>query len=832
MMGTGPSSRRVRCDWVFALILLGALALFPLRLPEIDRFTPGVRPEPMQTFRKPLVPKVLFIMVDALGANAAYKPGWMPRLQQRAQEGASGIGLASFPTITVSGIVSLMSGHRMHPGLQMVGTLEPPQEFDSVFARASAAGLKTVIVGEQDWERFFKHHGADLELVPFHGSPPMDYDEKVLLKVRQAMRTGNWNFLAVHLFDLDAVGHLSGLSNPLYQQKLLWLDQRIQELAALAGPQAAVVVSSDHGMTWAGSHGGAEPEARRIPWVMWGKRIRHAALGEFDQIDAAPTFCALLGLPPPALSGGRPLMAAVDASFREQAAVWADVLEQRNRRWFAARSDWPWLSENPDARLREAKALLTAGRCEDSRRLSEAAVRDMDKALGESAPTRWFGRLVLAFWLLALAACFALAWPQTSVWARNCSVALGLICLAALFLPLLAPDFWALCSVLGLACCGGLLGLSLLPGWHDRAMSWPQWSLWWLVLAGIALPQVVDISLWSYALIWSLCLSRLPWLRKSGAAGYMALCLGALSIYAVLACWIAGSEMSLLRVWLPAFDLRRRAAPPWRMIDAVLLAAAAAVCWQRFKALGAPGRRLAAWACALGPVAVSCVCSHWLWHPLACSWAAAGASLVAARLLAVSEEAFGLWMSLAVVSCCLPLLNATEQCFFSLQMLVGWSLAFLPRPAARLWRSLQILGLWLWAYATPGGGLDFSHISVQEIYMVMGKDWNVTVLTALLVVKHIGMLVAPILALLAASSASEVLAGFGLFAFWSGGSLFMLWFDLFYLGVPPSNLLNERPFEMSLWAALFAWMLPAAWGAARLWGLAARGRLGKAVREA
>jgi hypothetical protein len=259
-------------------------------------------------------------------------------------------------------------------------------------------------------------------------------------------------------------------------------------------------------------------------------------------------------------------------------------------------------------------------------------------------------------------------------------------------------------------------------------------------------------------------------------------------------------------------------------VDFALLCVAATVCWLRFRAFSDRRRRLLAWACAFGPIAVGALCSCSRFHPLAGPWIAGLASLAAAWALCVPAEVQGIWLSLVVFSFCQPLLNASELCFAGLSLLVAWGLSGSPRPAAARWRGLEVVVVLLWAYATPGGGLDLSHIGVQEIYLVLGRTWSVPVLAGLLVVKHIGAVLAPVVALLTGLTAREAMAAAPLFGFWSGGNLFVLWFEIFFVGMDPANLLNEHSFEMSLWAALFAWTLAAASGGLWLWGALPRRR--------
>ena len=85
-------------------------------------------------------------------------------------------------------------------------------------------------------------------------------------------------------------------------------DRALRRLAAAIDlKRSTLIVTSDHGHTERGGHGGDEPSVTAVPLVMAGRGVRVAISGEARQIDVAPTIAALLGIPVPASNQGETL---------------------------------------------------------------------------------------------------------------------------------------------------------------------------------------------------------------------------------------------------------------------------------------------------------------------------------------------------------------------------------------------------------------------------------------------------------------------------------------------------------------------------------------------
>jgi len=801
-----------RCGWIFAAALAAAVSLIPLLIPRTERLTASVSPEPVEGARPPLAPRVLFILVDGLGANAALHPGWMPILQARLKRSASGIALASFPTVTPSGLRALLGGRTGMPQPAFLGGMRPDWSSDSVLLRARAAGRRVFVVGQQDWGVLFKGHTQHMDIVPYVGLPG---DKEVLRRAFLVLngRRGPWEMLAIHLFDLDPLGHHDGVGGPKYRRKLLWLDKRIAELAAAAGKDACVVVTADHGQTEKGDHGGVERDARRVPYVLWGAGIRPGGLGTFPQRDSAPTLAALMGLPPPVMSSGMPRLDALRISGQDRAAVMLDLLEQRRRRWLAARADWPWLSADPRTDMAEARRLWLAGDYAKAAAVAESSVRSIDGVLESNSPSRWVVQLNWVLWLLVLAASFGAAWPRAHRWIMAAAAILATACAAWLAGPLLHRPLWPLTVACATASSAGLLLLSLASGLSNPALSWTAWSLWWVELGALAFPEFIDVSLWSWATLSVLLAMRMFRAEKADSRP-MVLASGTLLFCFVLSNWTPGAEMSYLRYLLPSISMRRFGAPPWRAIEmAALLAMIFALCRAL---LDSSGRRAALVSCAFAaaPMAAALLPPH-SDSPLR-TLAVSLLSLAAAWLTPLPGKVKALWLSLIGLALCRTQCSGQEACLLAWAALTGWQWASLRPLDAPLWEGLGLASFGLWAYAMPGGHLDFSHISVAGAYGLMGESWHPHLLAAAVALAHACYFVTPILPLLAEASAVSLLGAAATLGALSAGSLSVLWVQRFYFSTPRLSITDTPAYERMLWAAILTWLLLATWAGLRL----------------
>ena len=208
-------------------------------------------------------------------------------------------------------------------GVTNNGKYSPPA-VDSIFSLARAAGLATVAAGSSFWKHAFGAHLDEVvtsrakKLRP--GAPAAEliaWQQGLCNDYTEALRQDDAGLLVAGLFAADAAGHDYGGESPEYVEVVEAVDGCVKSLVgALDDGQTTFLLTSDHGhihYRGHGGHGGPEPVVTRVPFVAWGPGIRSVSGGSAEQVDVAPTICALLGLPLPASAQGRILMEAIDA---------------------------------------------------------------------------------------------------------------------------------------------------------------------------------------------------------------------------------------------------------------------------------------------------------------------------------------------------------------------------------------------------------------------------------------------------------------------------------------------------------------------------------------
>jgi predicted AlkP superfamily pyrophosphatase or phosphodiesterase len=108
----------------------------------------------------------------------------------------------------------------------------------------------------------------------------------------------------VYLGDVDVVGHEHGAVGSEYRAAIEWADTRVGMLVeavrrrpSFGGEDWLVLVSSDHGRTDAGTHGGESAIERTVFLIVSGGRADAGASGEARVVDVAATALAHFGVP-------------------------------------------------------------------------------------------------------------------------------------------------------------------------------------------------------------------------------------------------------------------------------------------------------------------------------------------------------------------------------------------------------------------------------------------------------------------------------------------------------------------------------------------------------
>ncbi len=277
---------------------------------------------------------VVLVVIDGLRLERSRHLDTLNVLRAR---GADFDCTASVPSYSRPGRASLATG--AGPDVHGVtsnrheGTLNA----DNLFRASRRMGESVALAGSAIWPGLF---GPDLEgalVLPTTIEEERGGYRRVEPRMQNFERDAVRRLAAIDarlaVLDLDVpdyAAHEYGARSPEYVRASLEADRTLGLLAdALNLWTTTLVVTADHGQIDGGGHGGAEPEVLDVPLVMAGRGIREGFAGTARQVDVAPTIAALLGLPIPGGSEGRPLVEAFDTKDANLRGVEARALAQK-----------------------------------------------------------------------------------------------------------------------------------------------------------------------------------------------------------------------------------------------------------------------------------------------------------------------------------------------------------------------------------------------------------------------------------------------------------------------------------------------------------------------
>lgn len=347
----------------------------------------------------PLTKRLALVVLDGLRFDVATDGRRMPRLSARFRSNASAELWAEPISMTSSAALVFGTGSHADIDLAIRNESNRPTDYESIFAIARKAGLRTGTVGDKVWTEMYpnawdvsRHEARQLAI-------GLSDDEAAFAKARAVQALDPPLDLAVYHFDHpDHMGHGLGIANPAYEVYIESFDRLLAEFLAGFSADTTVIVAGDHGASMSGIHGSDTVEQRRTLVVATGPGITTNAprMTRVDDMDIAATMAALLGLAAPRYSRGQPVVSWLDVDEQARAAIACANLRDLGR-----------LVEGSGAAAGEA---TIAPACDEQRtaeaRLASALpiARELDTRIGESdtSQSRGFGLSLFAAGVAAL----------------------------------------------------------------------------------------------------------------------------------------------------------------------------------------------------------------------------------------------------------------------------------------------------------------------------------------------------------------------------------------------------------------------------------------------
>lgn len=232
---------------------------------------------------------------------------------------------ARMPTVTLPRITAYLTGTLPSFGTVLTNLATAEMKTANWISRIQKIGKKVHFFGDDTWIRLLPRSFEKFEgVTSFFVSDYTDVDNNVTRHLDTELSNTNhsWDALILHYLGLDHIGHSLGGSSSKIPEKLKEMDDVIGRIhkylksSTSVDQESYLIVCGDHGMTAAGSHGGASPDETRVPVVIWkfGREEGNKNYGNQDdslkqpprieQIDVSSTIFDVFNMPIPIESYG------------------------------------------------------------------------------------------------------------------------------------------------------------------------------------------------------------------------------------------------------------------------------------------------------------------------------------------------------------------------------------------------------------------------------------------------------------------------------------------------------------------------------------------------
>ncbi|KAH8318695.1 hypothetical protein KR074_001767, partial [Drosophila pseudoananassae] len=265
-------------------------------------FQPGAleHPEPQKTLPEMGLPqpaeRLVLFLVEGLRAETFFGSNFEQVTHLRellSKYGLVGVSLTTIPTLARTGQVALLAGFYDTPSLLM------DEGFDTIYNRTSSAPNTVVLKFSGPPRKVFRKVEASLKDVDTYNR----------------LRIASRSVIGIQMEGLSAESPLDERYQVKFKNAQWTVRETYHLFERVFADQATVyLMTSAHGLTDLGSHGGATLPETSTPFYLWGAGVNrlannysslelhdgtHMPLHKLEQIQLAPLVSALIGLPPP-----------------------------------------------------------------------------------------------------------------------------------------------------------------------------------------------------------------------------------------------------------------------------------------------------------------------------------------------------------------------------------------------------------------------------------------------------------------------------------------------------------------------------------------------------
>ncbi len=264
--------------------------------------------DPIKTAAPTVTRQLILIIVDGLSYQDSDRLSSLNKFKARSVY--SKIEVPP-PTLSITSWMTLMTGAmpEAHGFISPAGDKLKYAPCENILSSAKSRTLTTAVFGHQDWEKVFGAHADISYYAGFNSGNTniIEIDAQIMSNAISHIEHQKPELAIIHLPGLDKTSHLFGREGHEFKVHLQKLDGILQTfLASSLASGRYILITSDHGHTRRGGHGGSEPAVTGVPFMLAGPEVisQNIKFMQINQTDICPTICSLLGIPVPYLNTG------------------------------------------------------------------------------------------------------------------------------------------------------------------------------------------------------------------------------------------------------------------------------------------------------------------------------------------------------------------------------------------------------------------------------------------------------------------------------------------------------------------------------------------------
>lgn len=250
---------------------------------------------------------LLLIILDGVGRDIMLDSQYMPFLN--SQQDSSGLMYLETGPLTLSAncVKEMMTGVPNAPidGLNNF-KLPHPGGADPWLLAAQDERYSVGMIGSYVMGNMFGEY-SNIEFIDtFRGhSDYYEGDNDSFNILNDWLDSKKHNVISTHFSGSDKVGHTWGKTGTDFKEKVIDLDSKLESIFSKLSSQWTVIVTADHGLTDAGTHGSAEEVTRKVSAFVKGPNIESGSQFEGHQRDISALTAFTLDLAFPKQLHGR-----------------------------------------------------------------------------------------------------------------------------------------------------------------------------------------------------------------------------------------------------------------------------------------------------------------------------------------------------------------------------------------------------------------------------------------------------------------------------------------------------------------------------------------------